>query len=199
MDRRDGGVSDFGVETVERMNRVGMAVDVSHCGDRTTLDAFEISSKPVLITHSNALSLNPGYPRNKTDEAIRKMAEGGGVIGLTAVRSFVRGEEPTTIEHLLDHYDYVARLVGVEHLGIGSDTGIRGGYDAYDQERWAEIGSPYREKYRFREKIDMDEMPTQKRTYILTEGLIRRGYDDDDIRLILGENFRRVLKEIWSA
>jgi len=199
MDRSDGGISDFGAEVVEHMNQVGVAVDVSHCGDRTTMDAFEISTRPVLITHSNARALNPGYPRNKTDEAIRRMAASGGVMGMTAVRSFVRGEEPTTIEHLLDHYDHVSKLVGVEHVGIGSDTGIRGGYDAYDEEEWAEIGGRYRDQYRFRHKIDMDEMPTQKRTLLLTEGLIRRGYGDDDIRLMLGGNFRRVLGEIWAA
>ncbi len=199
MDRSDGGLSDFGVQIVERMNEVGMAVDTGHCGDRTTLDAFEVSKKPVLVTHANVRALVPGYPRNKTDEAIRKMAAQGGVLGLTAVRSFVRDEEPTTIEHLLDHYDYVARLVGVEYLGIGSDTDIRGGYDMYEGEDWANIGGRYRDQYRFRAKIDMDEMPTQKRTYLLTEGLIRRGYSDGDIKLILGGNFKRVLSEIWTV
>ncbi len=199
MDRSDGGLSDFGVRIVERMNEVGMAVDTGHCGDRTTLDAFEVSKKPVLVTHANVRALVPGYPRNKTDEAIKKMAAQGGVLGLTAVRSFVRDEEPTTIEHLLDHYDYVARLVGVEFVGIGSDTDIRGGYDVYEGEEWAGIGGRYRDQYRFRAKIDMDEMPTQKRTYLLTEGLIRRGYSDDDIKLILGGNFKRVLAEIWTV
>jgi len=67
-ERRDEGISDFGVTIIERMNKVGMAVDVSHCGDRTTLDAFEISKKPVLITHSNCRALVPGHPRLKTDE-----------------------------------------------------------------------------------------------------------------------------------
>jgi membrane dipeptidase len=199
MDRHDSGISDFGADIVARMNEVGMAVDVGHSGDQTTLDAFEISTKPVLVTHSNVRALNPGYPRNKTDEAIKKMAKTGGVIGMTAIRSFVRGEEPTTIEHLLDHYDHVAKLVGVEHLGIGSDTGILGGYDVYDKEIWDGIGGRYREQYAFRHKIDMDEMPTQKRTFLLTEGLIRRGYSDSDIRLILGGNFKRVLQEIWSV
>ena len=71
------GISDFGVSIVERMNKLGMAVDVSHCGDRTTLDAFEISKKPVLITHSNCRALVPGHPRLKTDEAIKKVGEAG--------------------------------------------------------------------------------------------------------------------------
>lgn len=199
MEDRDGGISDFGADVVARMNEVGMAVDTGHCGDRTTLDAFEISTAPVLITHSNARALNPGYLRNKTDEAIRRMARTGGVMGITMVRSFVKGEEPTTLDSLLDHFDHVARLVGVEHVGIGADTDIRGGYDASPPERWERIGGRYRAEYEFRHKIDMDEMPTQKRTYLLTEGLIGRGYSDEDIRLVLGGNFRRVLQEIWAA
>ncbi|HSF15269.1 MAG TPA: membrane dipeptidase [Vicinamibacteria bacterium] len=199
MDRSDGGLSDFGIDVVKRMNEVGMAVDLSHCGDQTTLDGVEASAKPPLLTHTNARALNPGYPRNKTDESLQKMAAKGGVAGMTAVRSFVRDSEPTTIEHLLDHYDYVAKLIGVEHVGIGSDTDIRGGYDAQSKDDWERTGGRYRAQYRFRHKIDMDEMTQTKRTYLLTEGLIRRGYSDTDISLILGGNFQRVLGEIWAV
>jgi membrane dipeptidase len=198
MDRTDQGLSDFGADVVERMNQVGMAVDVSHCGDRTTLDTFEVSRRPVLVTHANARALVPGYPRNKTDEAIRRMAETGGVMGLTSVRSFVHDREPTTIEHLLDHYDHVASLVGVEHVGIGSDHSWDG-YDATPMPAWENIGGRYREQYAFRHKIDMDELTHPKRVYDITEGLIRRGYSDPDITLILGGNFKRVLAEIWEA
>jgi membrane dipeptidase len=127
------------------------------------------------------------------------MAAKGGVAGMTAVRSFVRDSEPTTLEHLLDHYDYVAKLVGVEHVGIGSDTDIRGGYDAQSKDEWEHTGGRYREQYRFRHKIDMDEMTQPKRTFLLTEGLIRRGYKDPDVALILGGNFQRVLSEIWTV
>jgi membrane dipeptidase len=89
-DEADGGLSDYGVRIVERMNKLGMAVDVSHCGDRTTLDAFEASQKPVLITHSNCRALVPNRHRCKTDEMIKKMAVKGGVMGITLIRSFVR-------------------------------------------------------------------------------------------------------------
>jgi len=198
MDRVDGGISDFGVDIVERMNRVGMAVDVGHSGDRTTLDAFEVSSKPVLVTHANVRELVPGYPRNKTDEAIRKMAETGGVMGITSVRSFIRDREPTTMQHLLDHYDYVADLVGVEHLGVGSDVDLWG-YDELPQERLERLGGRYREQYAFREKVDLEGQDHPRRMYDLTEGLIDRGYSDDDIRGILGGNFSRVLKKIWDV
>ena len=96
-ERRDDGISDFGVTIIERMNKVHMAVDVAHCGDRTTLDAFETSKAPVLITHANCRALNPDQPGCKTDEAIRKMAAKGGVMGITGVRNFVSAREPTTI------------------------------------------------------------------------------------------------------
>src|SRR5256884_5106748 len=80
------------------MNKVGMAVDVSHCGDTTTLDAFQASKKPVLITHANCRALNPNHPRCKTDEAIKAMAAKGGVMGITEVRMFVSPTEPTRSE-----------------------------------------------------------------------------------------------------
>src|SRR5688572_8693603 len=127
-ERRDEGLSDFGVAIVERMNQVGMAVDVSHCGDRTTLDAFEISKKPVLITHSNARALAPGHPRCKSDDAIRAVGKAGSVMGITGVHMFVKNDEPTTVEHLLDHYDHVRKLIGPQHLGVGSDIDLNG-YD----------------------------------------------------------------------
>jgi membrane dipeptidase len=92
-ERRDEGISDFGVAVVERMNKTGMAVDVSHCGDRTTLDAFEISKKPVLITHSNCRTLVPGHPRLKTDEAIKRVGTAGSIMGITGVRMFVKADD----------------------------------------------------------------------------------------------------------
>lgn len=198
MEDRDGGLTHFGADIVQSMNEIGMVVDVSHCGDQTTLDAFEASSKPVLITHANVRELVPGYRRNKTDDAIRRMAETGGVLGLTAVRSFVRDQEPTGLEHLLDHYDYVARLVGVEFLGIGTDKWFEG-YDSLPDEARATLGGRFREQYAFRDLIDIEELRHPKRTFDLTEGLIRRGYSDADIQGILGGNFRRALKEIWAG
>jgi len=197
-ERRDEGLSDYGVAVVERMNRVGMAVDVSHCGDRTTLDAFEVSKRPVLITHSNCRALVPAQPRAKTDEAVRAVARSGGVMGITGVRMFVRGEEPTTIEHVLDHFDHVAKLVGAEHLGVGSDIDLDG-YDDMPPELNKKLRAGYKGSYGFREKIDIEGLDHPKRMFDLTEGLIRRRYTDAQIEGILGGNFRRVLSEIWTS
>lgn len=197
-ERTDSGISDFGVSIIERMNEIGMALDVSHSGDQTTLDAFEISKQPVLITHSNCRTLVPGHPRNKTDEAIRAMARSGGVMGITGVRNFVKDREPTTIEDMLDHYDHVADLVGVEHVGVGSDIDLDG-YDDMPPEDYERLRESYKGSYAFREKIDIEGVDHPKRMFDLTEGLIRRGYDDPEIEAILGGNFRRVLSEIWTV
>ncbi|HJQ68235.1 MAG TPA: membrane dipeptidase [Blastocatellia bacterium] len=197
-ERRDEGLSDFGVSIVERMNRVGMAVDVSHCGDRTTLDAFEASKKPVLITHSNCRALVPNHPRCKTDEAIKKMAASGGVMGITGVRMFVRDREPTTIEHALDHFDHVKKLVGVEHLGVGSDVDLDG-YDDLPEGEHKAMRSGYKGTYAFREKDDIEGLDHPKRMFDLAEGLLRRKYADREIEMILGGNFKRVLSQIWSV
>jgi membrane dipeptidase len=197
-ERRDDGLSDFGVAIVQRMNRAGMAVDVSHCGDRTTLDAFEASGRPVLITHSNCRALAPGHPRCKTDEAIRKMAATGGVMGITGVRMFVKNDEPTTIEHLLDHFDHVKTLAGIEHLGVGSDIDLDG-YDDMPPGENQQLRASYKGSYGFREKIDIDGVDHPKRMFDLTEGLIRRKYTDREIELVLGGNFKRVLTQIWTV
>jgi membrane dipeptidase len=197
-ERGDAGLSHFGVAIVERMNAVGMTVDVSHCGDRTTLDAFEASAAPVLITHSNCRALVPGHPRCKTDEAIRAMARSGGVMGITGVRNFVSLQEPTTIDHVIDHFDHVRRLVGVEHLGVGSDMDLHG-YDALPPETQERLRAGYSDSYAFRDRIDIEGLDHPKRMFDLTEGLVRRGYRDDEIEGILGGNFRRVLAETWTV
>ena len=197
-ERVDGGISDFGVAVVDAMNEIGMAVDVSHSGDRTTLDACEVSRAPVLYTHSNARALNPGHPRCKTDEAILRMAETGGVMGITGVRNFVTGSEPTTVEHYIDHFDHVRDLVGVDHLGIGSDIDLHG-YDDMPADEYESLKANYKGSYAFRDKIDIDEIAHPQRMFDVTEGLIRRGYTDEHIRGILGGNFQRVLGQIWAG
>ena len=181
-DASDTGLSAFGAQIVERMNSIGMAVDISHCGDRTTLDAIEASSKPVLITHSNCRALVPGSHRCKTDEAIQRTAARGGVIGVTMVRSFVRSGESATIEDVLDHIDHVVKLCGVEHVGIGSDVDLDG----------RDVRSSPHNKY------DLDGIDYAKKVFDLTQGLVGRKYSNQDIQLILGGNFQRALSAIWA-
>lgn len=196
-ERRDEGLSDFGVAIVEKMNQVGMAVDVSHSGDRTTLDALEASKKPVLFTHVNCRALS-GHVRSKTDEAIRKCAAQGGVMGITGVRMFVKADEPTTVEHYLDHFDHVRKLTGPEYLGVGSDIDLHG-YDAMPEMERKALHANYKAAYKFREKDDIEGINHPQRMFDVAEGLIRRKYPDPEIEGILGGNFKRVLKVIWGA
>lgn len=172
----DQGLTPFGRDVVARMNAIGMAIDVSHCGEKTTLDAIGASKKPVLITHSNCKALAQGVARCKTDEAIVAAARKGGVIGLTGVRHFVRAKDPVSMEDALDHFDHAVKIAGIEHVGLGSDTDLDG------RGPGADIGGL--------DRVD--------RVFELTEGLIRRGYTDRQIGLILGGNFQRALNEIWS-
>lgn len=197
-ERRDDGLSDAGVAVVGRMNTAGMAVDVSHCGDKTTLDAFEVSKKPVLITHSNCRALANGHPRCKTDEAIKKCAAQGGVMGITGVRMFVKASEPTTIDDVVDHFDHVRKLVGAEYLGIGSDSDLWG-YDALSKKENDALRAGYKGTYGFRERIDIEGLDHPRRMFDLVEALAKRGFSETEIEGILGKNFERVLGVIWGG
>jgi membrane dipeptidase len=179
---QDTGLTPYGAEIVAAMNRVGMVVDVSHCSERTCLDAFAVSRQPVLITHSNCRTLADN-PRCKSDAVIRTMAARGGVMGITAVAAFVSGRTPARLDDVLDHFDHVARVAGVEHVGLGSDVAS----DAVDP-RTGRVPARYA----------VQGLPPARRVFDLTEGLIRRGYSDPAIELILGGNFQRVLTAIWE-
>ena len=203
LEARDGGLSVFGLSILERMQQVGMAVDLSHCGDQTTLDALEAANKPVIFTHATARALVPGHLRCKTDEAIRRMANSGGVMGIAMIRFMVRDSEPVTIEHVLDHVDYVAKLVGVEHVAIGSDLDVVGNPNAVNGGGFDPRTQPNFSRYQYHEDgdgaITIRGLNHSKRVFDLTEGLIRRGYTDAQIGQILGGNAIRALRSIWPA
>lgn len=196
-ERVDGGVTDFGASIIKAMNEAGMLIDVSHSGDRTTLDAIALSSKPIAITHSNCRALID-HPRVKTDEAIRALAAKGGVMGITGVRMFVRKTDPTTIEHVADHIDHVVKLVGIDHVGIGTDSDLWG-YDDAPPEIDKMLRGAYKDSYAFREKIDVDGFDHPLKMYDLVEELIRRRYSDANIRAVLGGNFQRLLTVTWGG
>ncbi len=180
-DRQDVGLTDFGRQVVTEMNRVGMAIDVSHCSEKATLEAIDRSARPVLVTHANCHTL-AAHPRNKSDAVIRSLAARGGVMGIAAVRAFL-GARPT-IEGLLDHFVHVAELVGVEHVGIGSDC---------------DLDPPDPATGRVRAAYDIQGLSNSRRAYDLAAGLLGRGFGDAEVELVLGGNFRRALGRIWTA
>ncbi|HYN20327.1 MAG TPA: membrane dipeptidase, partial [Thermoanaerobaculia bacterium] len=178
----DGGLTPYGGQIVGAMNRVGMAVDISHSAERTSLDAIRVSRKPVLVTHSNCRALVP-HPRCKSDKVIKALAERGGVMGITVIPAFLKVGRPARIEHVLDHFDHVVRVAGIEHVGIGSDADV----DAIDPRT-----------RRVRTRYNVLGLKHSRRVFELTDGLIRRGYTDSQIELVLGGNFQRALTEIWG-
>lgn len=180
----DRGLTAFGAEVVAEMNRVGMAIDLSHCGERTSRDAMAASRRPVLVTHSNCQALVPGHPRCKSDAVIRRLAAGGGVMGITTVRAFISRSSRPTIEHLLDHFDHVARLVGVEHVGLGSDLDVTG----IDPRTG-----------RLRPFYAIRGLEPAARVFQIADGLLRRGHSPRSVALILGGNFHRALSAIWHG
>ncbi len=204
LEESDSGLTIFGHSIVRRMEQVGMAVDVSHCADRTTLDTLTSATKPVIFSHASCRALVPGHLRCKTDEAIRKMAATGGVMGIPFLRFVIKDREPVTIEDALDHFDYVARLVGVEHVGVGSDMDIPGNPNPVTGTKQQMPSSqPNFDRYHVHSdasgRLTIRGLDHPLRMYDLTEGLIRRKYSDDQIKLILGGNWARVLGNIWPA
>ena len=166
--RTEGGLSKLGVEVVEELNRLGMIVDVSHLSDAGFWDVMEASKDPVVASHSNARAVCP-HPRNMTDEMIKALAERGGVMGMNFAPDFVDETKPS-VETLVDHIDHIVDLVGPEHVGLGSDfDGIPGTPKGLE---------------------DASKMPA------ITEELVKREYSEDYIRLILGGNHLRLIKEV---
>lgn len=198
-ERTDGGLTHFGLEVIEEMNRLRILIDVSHCRDQVTLDAIKYSKVPVVASHANARAV-VAIPRNKSDEQIKALADKGGVIGLCAwspVAEVRRNSRPS-IEDLLTIGDYVVNLVGVDHLGIGLDL------MPFAQERpfeeWAQKHPSFRPKGGWYERnVLTNERGIDDVTKLveIAGGLVARGYSDLDIQKILGLNFLRVFKEVW--
>jgi membrane dipeptidase len=191
---RDGGLTRFGRACVERMNKVGMAIDVSHAGLKTRRETIEASSKPVLITHGNAAAICP-TPRNNSDEMLKALAANGGVIGLMFWRGMVRHEEPVTVEHVVDHFDHVSQLIGPQHVGLATENPMVG-FDACENVVGIKRQVSYVDNVR---SLDIAELCGHDRIRTLTEALIRRGYGDDEIAGFLGGNFRRAFETILPA
>ena len=181
------GLTDFGREVIREMNRVGMVVDVSHMGYRATMEAFEISSAPVIFSHSNPAALRE-HARNITDEQIQACARTGGVIGINGIGDFLGGNSS---ELVVKNIEYVMSLVGPEHVGLGLDYVIDK-QELMDYLRSHPEIFPAEKISHYISFVEPEQFPE------FTELLIQKGYDEQVIRAILGENFLRVAKKVWK-
>jgi membrane dipeptidase len=189
-ERNDGGLSNFGIEVVDRMNTLGMAIDISHASPRTAMDAIQFSQAPVTFSHNASHALRP-TARTRNDEELAACAEKGGLIAVTAVPNSLSDDPKQDINCVLDHYDYMVRLVGVDHVGIGTDTNV-GDHVAFHRVMLGRDGpgdlpAPY---------LNGLESPADGKNII--RGLIQRGYSDADVKKLTGGNalqfFRRVMR-----
>ncbi len=192
----DGGLTMLGARAVERMNKLGIAVDVSHSSDRTCMDAYEVSSKPVLITHAGARTVWD-TPRMKPDEVIVGCAQTGGVIGIEAApHTTISADHPEhSLESVMDHFTYCVDLVGIDHVTFGPDTLFGdhvGLHDAFAANFALDQPRPFHKV----EYVDGIENPAENYHNIIG-WLVRHGYSDEDIQKVVGGNIMRVLREIW--
>jgi len=205
LEHNDGGLTIFGHQIVEAMQKVGMTVDLSHCADRTTMDGIAACTKPPVFTHAACRALMPGFTRCKTDEAIRALAAKGGVMGIAFIRFMIRPEPPVTVEHVVDHIEHVIKLVGPEYIGIGSDLDMAGlGAPVPLEGQTLAIASQvnfdrYKPFYAEDGGVHVDGMNHPKRLFDLTEAMVRRRHSDATIKLVLGENFIRAVSASWTA
>jgi membrane dipeptidase len=195
----DDGLTPFGRRVVDEMNRLGITIDVSHCGPRTTMDAIELSAVPVICSHANPLAICQS-PRNKSDEVVRRLAARGGLIGIafwTPILYRGNGRQPT-IDDALDCFDYALKLVGPDHVAIGSDLCEEA---LPSREAWARIYGPdgnypavtggLGEWYGY-DTVIARGLETASLLPGLAPALLSRGHGDATISKILGANFQRL-------
>jgi membrane dipeptidase len=184
--RTGGGLTEFGVRLVQEMNRLGMIVDIAHLAPAGVRDVLATSEAPVVASHANAHALCP-VPRNLSDEQLEDLAQTGGVVGVTYVPDFIRcgqetvpggdtapGTVPATLDMLLDHVDHIVQVIGIDHVGLGSD------FDGF--------GDP--------PPVGLEDVSCVPN---VTAALLKRGYGADDVRKILGGNWLRVIRQVMGS
>jgi membrane dipeptidase len=198
-EQRDGGLTQFGRAAVQRMNKLGIAIDISHSGDQTSLDTIEVSSKPIFITHAGARGLW-NTRRMKPDEVLQKCAEKGGVIGIEAAphTTLTKDHPLHSIESFMQHFEYCVQLMGIDHVAFGPDTLFGdhvGVHHAFA--RHLSIGSAHGNvDFQEVEFVDGIENPAEAFPNIV-RWLVKHSYSDDDVHKVVGGNVMRVLQEVW--
>jgi len=196
-ERNDEGLSRFGVDAVKEMNRLGILADLSHVGDKTTMETAEMSDGPVSATHSNARSF-VDHPRNKTDDALKLIAEKGGVIGANAFPLFLKKGYESTVGDYVDAIEDLVERVGIDHVGIGTDYTQDQPHSFFD---WLFMQQGT--------KVVLDKNPvpdphhhpfgmeTPDTLSTVAQGLSNRGYRSEDIAKVMGGNWLRLFEQVW--
>jgi membrane dipeptidase len=198
-ERTDAGISNYGAQVVRKLNELGIIVDISHCGRRTTLDACELSSAPVIASHTSAQGVYD-HARGKSDEELRAIADSGGVIGVVTVPFFLGPGAAVGMDAMMDHIDYLVDLVGWEHVGIGSDWPVPMPKSLLrDVFSLVAAGLGFRDEDNIDTTTNLVGFDDYRDFPNITRGLVQRGYTDEQIKGILGENFLRVFEAVCGS
>ncbi len=196
LEPEDNGLTLLGIRILRELRRAGIVLDLSHAGVRTSMEAIEQYDGPVMFTHSNADALTPN-PRNLSDDQIKATAATGGVIGLASYAPFCHREDKDhlDVDDYLRHVEYVAELVGSEHVAIGSDITPQSKvkWENATKRMYPDMVGRY-----VLETEYVEGLHTHAEFPVIPEGLRKRGFSEDDIRGILGGNAIRVCEQIWG-
>jgi membrane dipeptidase len=196
---RDGGLTEFGRQAVRRMNKLGIAIDISHSGDQTSLDTIEVSDKPIFITHAGARGLWD-TKRMKPDTVLKAMAAKGGVIGIEAAphTTLTKKHPKHSIEGFMEHFEYCVDLIGIDHVAFGPDTlfGDHVGLHHYFAKQLSIKSAHGAQAFEEVKFVDGIENPAEAFPNIV-RWLVKHDYSDGDIAKAIGGNVMRVLQEAW--
>ena len=193
---RDAGLSDFGHEVIAEMNRLGILCDLSHVGAKTSEDVIKASKQPCAYTHCLPAALK-AHPRNKSDEQLRFIAGRGGFVGVTMFPPFLKRGTDATVDDYVEAIEYVIGLCGEDQVGFGTDFTQGYGPDFFD---WITRDKGYARKLtEFGEIINPAGMREIKDYPNLSAAMVKRGWKEARIRKVMGENWVRMLREIWGA
>jgi membrane dipeptidase len=196
---RDGGLTEFGRQAVRRMNKLGIAIDISHSGDQTSMDTIEVSDKPIFITHAGARALW-NTKRMKPDEVIKACAAKGGVIAIEAAphTTLTKKQPKHNIDGFMEHFEYCAQLVGIDHVAFGPDTlfGDHVGLHHYFAKQLSIKAAHGQQGFEEVEFVDGIENPAEAFPNIV-RWMVKHSYSDGDIAKAIGGNILRVLDEVW--
>jgi membrane dipeptidase len=199
LERNDGGLSHFGIDVVREMNRVGMLIDLSHVGYRTTMDALDASAQPCAFTHVGCRAVTDGA-RNKTDEQLRALAARSGVVGIFPMPRYITRTLPATLDDYLRHVDHAVSLVGIDRVAIGTDHVEGQSQEFFDRMQYGKGTAALFQYTDFAlEQAYPPELASIAGLANLTAALLGRGYSPDDVRKIMGENWLRLYSQVWRT
>ncbi len=203
MEPNGGGLTPLGHEAVKTMNRLGVAIDLSHANPQTTADVMAVSIRPVIMSHAGCAAVHR-HPRNKTDDQLRALADKGGVIGIYDLPYLAASPKQPTVADYMAHMEHALKVAGEDHVGVGSDVPINpfdtspkgmAEFNKFEEERQKSgLAAPEEDR-----PVYVEGLNVPRKIEIITGQLLKRGYSAHAVEKVIGGNFARVFREVWTT